>query len=158
MFTYSRGYPRWLPDDLYTTIFQHFKCIFIKICIFWMLKWHIDTHVSEMHFYAHNMSINKTTFWEQVCIIWFFFMLTLYVYLKKKKTTFKCNIGGCHVQTDNHWLLIGCSSAAVSEQVWTLFGLLVRKPRCACRWWGGSLWRTSSSVPFNCLPCLKIVK
>ena len=102
-------------------------------------------------FYAHNMSINKITFWEQVCIIWFFFMLTLYVYLKKK-ATFKCNIGGCHVKTISHRLLIGWSSAAVSEQVRTPFGLLVRKPRRACRWWGGSLGRTSSSVPPNCLP------
>ena len=46
-----------------------------------MTYWHScfwDAHI----FYAHNMSINKTTFWEQVCIIWFF-MLMLYVYLKK---------------------------------------------------------------------------
>ena len=49
--TYSRGYPRWLPDDLYSTLFQHYKCIIIKICIFWMLRWHIDTPVSEMHTY-----------------------------------------------------------------------------------------------------------
>ena len=32
--------------------------------------------------YAHNMSINKTTFWEQVYIIWIY-MLVLYVYVKE---------------------------------------------------------------------------
>ena len=51
VFTYSRVDPRRLPDDLYTTIFQHFKCIIIKICIFWILKLHIDTHVCEIHTY-----------------------------------------------------------------------------------------------------------
>ena len=51
MFTYSKGYPRWLPDNLYTTTFQHFKCLIFKICFFWMLKWHINTPVSEMHTY-----------------------------------------------------------------------------------------------------------
>ena len=34
-----------------TTICQHFKCIIIKICIFWMLKWHTDANVSAMHTY-----------------------------------------------------------------------------------------------------------
>ena len=33
-----RKYPRWLPDDLYTTICQHFKCIIIKICFFLDVK------------------------------------------------------------------------------------------------------------------------
>ena len=30
VFTYSRGYPGWLPDP-YTAIVQHFKCLIIKV-------------------------------------------------------------------------------------------------------------------------------
>ena len=133
---------------LYATIFQHFMCIIIKICIFWMLKWHTvywhscfwDAYI----FYVHNLSINKTTFWEQVCIIWFFMLIYTYIYWNK--ATFKCNVGGCHVQADSNWLLISWYSTATSEQVRTPFRRLVRKPHCACWWWGGSLWRTASSV------------
>ena len=45
VFAYLRGYPKWLTYDLYTTLYQHFKCIIvIKISIF-------DTHVSETHTY-----------------------------------------------------------------------------------------------------------
>ena len=45
------------------------------------------------------------------------------------------NKGGCHVQAVSHSLLISWSSTVVSKQVRTPFGLLVRKQRCACRWW-----------------------
>ena len=38
VFRYSRGYPRWLPDDLFTTVFQYFKSIIVKICIFLAVK------------------------------------------------------------------------------------------------------------------------
>ena len=116
VFTYSRGYPRWLPDNLYTTIFQHFKCIIIKICIFWDVKmtyWHScfwDAYIC----YAHNMSIHKTTFWEQFYIIWYF-LCWCYSYMWRNKATFKCNIGGCHVQPISHWFLINWSSAAGSN-------------------------------------------
>ena len=54
---------RWL----HTTIFQHFKCIIIKMCIFLDLKmtyWHSRFFWDAYIFYVHNMSINKTTFWE----------------------------------------------------------------------------------------------
>ena len=44
MFTYSSGYPRWLPDDLYTTIA-------LSAFYFLEIRWHIDTHLSEMHTY-----------------------------------------------------------------------------------------------------------
>ena len=84
--------------------------------------------------------------------IWLYqFLIIAYLFT----LLFKWNIGGCHVQSVRHWLFISWSSVAVSEQVGTPFGLLVRKPRCACRWWGGSLWRTSSSVPSTWFPWLK---
>ena len=151
VFRYSKGYPRWQPDDLCLTIFQPFKCIIIKICILWIWRWHIDTHVSEMHTYFTLVTCPSTRQYfgsRSVHLIFMFDVIRM----------FKCNIGGCHVQAVSHWLLITWSSIAVSEQVQTSFGLFVRKPRCACRWRGGSLWRSSSSVPSTCLPWLKRVK
>ena len=110
-----------------------------------MTHWHScfwDVYI----FYAHNMSINKTMFWQQICIICFF-MLMLYVYLKKIKQHIHSN--ACHIKAVSHWLLISWSSAAVSEQVRKPFVLFVGKP---------SLWRTSYSVPSICSSWLKRVK
>ena len=68
---------------IYTPLyFSILNALLSKFCIFLDLKmtyWHSRFFWDAYIFYVHNMSINKTTFWEQVCIIWFF-MLMLYVY------------------------------------------------------------------------------
>ena len=130
VFTFARGFPRWLPAGLYTTIFQHYKCIIIKICIFRMLKWHIDIHVSEVHTYFTLITypLTRQHFGSSLYYLIFYVDVIFYVDIID----------------------------AEFEQVRTPFGLLMRKPHFACRC--GSIWRTSSSVPSTCLSWLKRVK
>ena len=111
MFTYSRGYPRWLANNLYTTIFQNFKCVITKICIFWMLKSHTDTHVSDMHTYFTFITCPLTRKHFGSRSVLFDFLCWCHMYILRNKATFKCNIGGCHVQAVSHWLLISWSWA-----------------------------------------------
>ena len=60
-----------------------------------MLKWHIDTHFSEMHTYCtlRTCPLTRKHFGSRSVLI---FMLMLYVL--RNKGTFKCDMGDCHVQ------------------------------------------------------------
>ena len=146
MFTYSRGYPRWLPYDLYTTIFQHFKCIIINIHIFWMLKWHINAHVSEMHTYFMLITCPLTKQHYGSRSVWFFYVdvicISKEIKLHSKFNVIKVAAMSKLLVTD--FLLIGLPLLYLSRF----------EPHSDCLWESHVVLADGEVVPYGELPLL----
>ena len=69
---------------------QHFKCIIIKICTFWMLKWHIHAHASEMHTYFTLITcpLTRKHFGSRSVLFEFLCWCYTYVVLLSRKKPF----------------------------------------------------------------------